>query len=153
MARSKRRVCYDDRVVSADEEVLEANRRFYQALTDLNLEAMVRVWLEEPWVQCVHPGWPMLRGWDDVMESWKRIFDNTAKHRVSPDDVSVRLFGEMAWVLCLERIAASSSTGSVVSLAQCTNLFLATASGWRMVLHHASVLPMEGLPEPSPTVH
>ncbi len=141
------------RVVSVEEEILEANRRFYQALTDLDLEAMGGVWLEEPWVRCVHPGWPMLSGWDDVMESWKRIFDNTATHQVSPGNVSVRLFGEMAWVLCLERIAASSSAGSLVSFAQGTNLFLTTASGWRLVLHQASVLPVEGPPEPTPTVH
>jgi len=139
--------------VSVEEEILEVNRRFYQALSDLDLEAMTGVWLEEPWVRCVHPGWPMLSGWDDVMESWNRIFDNTAKHQVSPDNVSVRLFGEMAWVLCRERIAASSSAGSLVSFAQGTNLFLTTASGWRLVLHHASVLPVEGSPEPAPTVH
>ena len=139
--------------MSVEEEILEVNRRFYQALSDLDLEAMTGVWLEEPWVRCVHPGWPMLSGWDDVMESWNRIFDNTAKHQVSPDNVSVRLFGEMAWVLCLERIAASSSAGSLVSFAQGTNLFLTTASGWRLVLHHASVLPVEGSPEPAPTVH
>jgi ketosteroid isomerase-like protein len=139
--------------VSAEEDVLEANRRFYRALTDLDFPAMASCWLEEPWVQCVHPGWPMLRGWDDVMESWKRIFDNTASLQVSPDDVSVRLFGELAWVLCLEHIAAPSSAGSIVSFAQSTNLYLSTSSGWRMVLHHASVLPVEGPPEPTQMVH
>ncbi len=89
------------RVVSSEEDVLEANRRFYQALSDLDLDAMASVWLEEPWVRCVHPGWPMLSGWDDVMESWKRIFDNTATRQVSPGNVSVRLFGEIAWCFVL----------------------------------------------------
>ena len=136
-----------------EKEVLEVNRRFYQALTDLDLSAMASVWLEESWVRCVHPGWPMLSGWDDVMESWKRIFDNTAEQRVSPDNVSVQLFGEIAWVLCLERITSTSSAGRLVSFAQGTNLFLATAAGWRMVLHHASVLPVTRPPKSKMTVH
>jgi SnoaL-like domain len=139
--------------VSAEDDVLEANRRFYRALTDLDFPVMASVWLEEPWVQCVHPGWPLLSGWHDVMESWKRIFDNTANLQVTPDDVSVRLFGELAWVLCLERIAAPSSAGSMISFAQSTNLYLTTSSGWRMVLHHASVLLVEGPPERTQMVH
>jgi len=139
--------------MGAEEEVLEANRRFYLALTNLDLAAMGTVWLEEPWIQCVHPGWPMLHGWDDVMESWKRIFDNTAEQRVTPDDVSLRLLGELAWVACLERITSASSAGRFVSFAQCTNLFVPTSAGWRMVLHHASVLPVEKPPEPTMTVH
>jgi ketosteroid isomerase-like protein len=139
--------------MSAEEAVQEANRRFYQALTDLDLAAMASVWLEEPWIRCIHPGWPMLSGWHDVMESWRRIFENTAQHQVSPDDVSVRLFGDLAWVLCVERINMSSPASDGLSFAQGTNLFLATDSGWRMVLHHASLLPVEGSPEPPPVVH
>lgn len=139
--------------MSAEEEVLEANDRFYRALTDQDLPAMAGVWLEEAWVRCIHPGWPMMSGWDEVMESWKRIFANTVEQQVSPENVSVQVFGEMAWVLCLERIAATSSATSLVSFAQGTNLFLATASGWRMVLHHASILPVERPSGPKPMVH
>jgi hypothetical protein len=140
-------------IMGAEDAVLETNRRFYQALTELNLEAMASVWLEEPWVRCIHPGWPMLSGWHDVMESWRRIFENTVEHRVCPGDVSVRLFGDLAWVACVERINVSSPAGDRFSFAQGTNLFLNTESGWRMVLHHASFLPVEGSPEPPPTVH
>jgi hypothetical protein len=139
--------------VSAEEDVLEANRRFYQALTELDVEAMERIWLHESWVRCVHPGWQMLSGWDDVLESWKQIFSHTGSHRVKPGNISARLFGELAWVLCLERIEARPESGSLVSFAQGTNVFLHTASGWRMILHHASVVPVEVPPEPSGTVH
>ena len=97
------------RVVSSEEDVLEANRRFYQALSDLDLDAMASVWLEEPWVRCVHPGWPMLSGWDDVMESWKRIFDNTATASGESGQRLGAVVRRDSLVLCLERIAASSS--------------------------------------------
>ena len=140
-------------VVSAEQAVMDANHRFYQALSDLDTEAMERIWLHEPWVCCVHPGWQMLSGWDDVLESWRQIFSHTVSHRVEPSDVTVRLFGEMAWVLCLERISRRIEAENTVSFAQGTNLFVLTRSGWRMVLHHASVVPFEMPPETSSTVH
>jgi hypothetical protein len=136
-----------------EEEVLEANRRFYQALTDLDLAAMEEVWLHETWVKCVHPGWQMLSGWDAVLESWKRIFGHTESHRVQPTNASVRLFGELGWVLCLEQIMTRPGAGDPVSFAQGTNLFLHTPSGWRMVLHHASVVPLEVPHRTSNLVH
>ncbi len=47
-------------VVSAEQAVLEANHRFYQALSELDTEAMEQIWLHEPWVRCVHPTGQML---------------------------------------------------------------------------------------------
>jgi len=38
---------------------------------------MEAVWAKDTDIQCGHPGWRILRGWGPVMESWKRIFENT----------------------------------------------------------------------------
>ncbi|MCY3759454.1 MAG: hypothetical protein OXG96_17190, partial [Acidobacteria bacterium] len=35
-------------------EVFRVNERFYQAVSDQSLRAMGQVWLQEPWVKCVH---------------------------------------------------------------------------------------------------
>ncbi len=140
-------------VVSAEQAVLEANHCFYQALTALDAAAMEQIWLHEPWVRCVHPGWEMLSSWDDVQESWRQIFSNTLSQRVKAGDVKLRLFGELAWALCLERIISRPESGNLISLAQGTNLFVHTSSGWRMVLHHASVVPVEMPPDATTAVH
>ena len=140
-------------VVSAEQAVLEANQRFYQALSEMDADAMEQIWLHEPWVRCIHPGWQLLSSWDDVRESWRQIFRSTGSHQVEASEVKVRLFGELAWALCLERITSRPDSGNPISLAQGTNLFLRTPSGWRMVLHHASVVPFEMPPETSTTVH
>lgn len=140
-------------VVSAEQAVLEANQRFYQALSELDTEAMEQIWLHEPWVRCIHPGWQVLSGWDDVWQSWRQIFSNTLSHQVEASDITVRLFGELAWVLCLERIIGRPESGNLVSFAQGTNLFVSTSAGWRMVLHHASMVPVGMPPETSTTVH
>ncbi len=56
--------------------VKEINARFYEALSAQDLAAMETVWLHEPWVRCVHPGWEMLTGWQSIRKSWSNIFKN-----------------------------------------------------------------------------
>ncbi len=65
------------------ESVLQANRKFYQALAALDLRAMNHLWLNENWVRCVHPGWAPLEGWEAVHESWQRIFEDQLAHGVA----------------------------------------------------------------------
>ena len=64
---------------TSEQAVREANRRFYQAFAALSLEQMDEVWLHEDWVECVHPGWDLLLSWEEVRESWARIFTNTQR--------------------------------------------------------------------------
>src|SRR6266436_3438662 len=62
-------------------EVEQANARFYQAFETLDLARMELVWSHREHVKCVHPGWPILIGWDAVRSSWASIFENTAEMR------------------------------------------------------------------------
>jgi ketosteroid isomerase-like protein len=133
--------------------VFEANRRFYDALSHLDLEAMDEIWLHEAWVVCVHPGWQMLRGWEDVGESWRRIFSGDIGYQIELDQISVHVHGETAVVTCVERIAVVSEEGGDVSLATSTNLFVDTPSGWKIALHHGSPLPGDIQAPPPPIVH
>ena len=55
------------------EAVVLANANFYRALSLADFGAMQRVWLASPDAVCVHPGWPPLRGWPDIRESWRGI--------------------------------------------------------------------------------
>lgn len=56
--------------VSDVKAVEAANARFYRALSRADLPAMEAVWSHADDVACLHPGWPLLRGWDDVRASW-----------------------------------------------------------------------------------
>lgn len=137
-------------MTTTDEDLRDANRRFYRALSRLDLDAMDEIWLDESWVCCVHPGWPMLTGWEKIRASWQRIFEATESHHVDPEQITVRVFGDVGWVSCVERIVIPSETGRNVSVAASTNFFVRAPSGWKMVLHHASPIPIE-LPHSPPT--
>jgi ketosteroid isomerase-like protein len=121
-----------------DADLLEANARFYRAFEALDVAAMEAAWLHDARVKCVHPGWPLLSGWDAVRESWQAIFASTAEMRFTLSDVSVTRVGDLGWVTCTENILAEVHDRVSVTAVLATNLFERGAEGWRMALHHAS---------------
>ncbi|HEY2945913.1 MAG TPA: nuclear transport factor 2 family protein [Vicinamibacteria bacterium] len=128
--------------MSEVEELRAANDRFYKALEELDLEQMQRLWLHEPWVRCIHPGWDVLVGWERVRESLEQIFASTGWMRVTPTECNIHVFGEVGMVACAENITASRDADVGVAVAQATNLFRRTPEGWRMFHHHASPAPV-----------
>ena len=82
-------------------EVARANENFYRAFESLDIKEMEKVWAKDCEIQCGHPGWRILRGWEPVMESWRRIFENTPSMRFMLTDVSIDVRGGFAWVTCL----------------------------------------------------
>jgi ketosteroid isomerase-like protein len=88
--------------------VVAANQAFYDAHESRDLAAMAAVWDHGPQSVCVHPGWPILRGWPLIEESWRRIFAGPGRNQFT--------------------------TGTVAA----TNTFVRTAAGWKLVLHHGS---------------
>jgi len=128
--------------MSEVEELRAVNERFYKALEELDLEQMQRLWLHEPWVRCIHPGWDVLVGWEHVRESLEQIFASTGWMRVTPTECNIHVFGEVGMVACAENITASRDSDVGVAVAQATNLFRRTPEGWRMFHHHASPAPV-----------
>ncbi len=135
------------------EAVAQANQSFYRAFETLKIEAMEEVWAKDADIQCGHPGWRILRGWGPVMESWKRIFENTPAVQFTLTDVKIEVRGELAWVTLYENLN-SSIEGQTFSAAILTiNIFQKTADGWRMILHHGSSVSQPPDQDESNTVH
>jgi ketosteroid isomerase-like protein len=130
-------------VSDPEQAVLEANRRFYETFAALDLEKMSAVWLQEDWVECVHPGWELLLGWAEVLESWVRIFSSTRRMQVEISSQVVRVEGAVAWVACTEHVTSLFDAGFDHALIQATNVFVLREGGWKMVAHHASPLPTQ----------
>jgi len=86
--------------------VTAANEAFYRAFETLEIEEMEKVWLRASYIKCVHPGWPLLRGWGPIMTSWERIFANTFGMRFRLNDVHVEVSGSLGWVVLIEDLEA-----------------------------------------------
>lgn len=117
-------------MVGAELEVLEANGAFYRAFAARDLGAMAGLWAESHPVACAHPGWDVLDGREEVLDSWRGILGSEAAPDVSCSHAQARVLGEAAFVTCHEVVAG----GRLVA----TNLFVREGGRWRMVHHQAS---------------
>lgn len=133
--------------------VTQANQTFYSAFETLKMEEMEKVWARDAEIQCGHPGWRMLRGWGPVMESWKRIFENTPSMKFILTDVKVEVRDSLAWVTLYENLNSSIQGQNYTASVLTTNMFQKTAEGWRMILHHGSSVAQPPDEDESSTVH
>ena len=119
------------------EQVRRANERFYRAFESLNIAQMATIWVQARRARCVHPGWEMLEGWAAIEQSWAAIFANTEYMRFVITDVAVRLYGNVAWVTCIENLSDASETLQMSQILA-TNIYEYDDDEWRIVHHHAS---------------
>ena len=126
-----------------EDEVLAANRAFFQALESLDLAKMEAIWWHEDWVQSLHPGWELIVGWDEVRESWANIFRSTLRMRVAISPPLVHVVGDAAWVACRQELTYTSEEGFATAVVDVVNIFVRRHAEWRLALHHAASMPTE----------
>ena len=116
-------------------DVLAVNQAFYDAHERRDVEAMALVWEHSARAVCIHPGWPILRTWPLIAESWRRIFAGPGRNQFILTNEAVAVDGDMAWVTLEENLVDVGGTGTVAA----TNVFARSADGaWRLVVHHGS---------------
>ena len=128
------------KLLTDEEEVLAANRAFYAALHSLDISQMAQVWLHEDWVKCLHPGWELLMGWDEVQGSWEEIFRSTQQLLVSVSRPLVHVAGDVAWICCLENVTTANQSDISSALVEATNIFQRRQGRWFLVHHHTTPL-------------
>ena len=105
--------------------LLAANTAFYGAFEQLDLAAMRDVWADHDGIICIHPGWTMCRGREEVEDSWRRIFENTPYIEFGVTVIDCGVSGAGGWIVCEEAILQSHPNGmtrSVVPTASTTAL-------------------------------
>ena len=137
--------------MAPEDPVIDVNRRFYEAFESLDIKRMEGIWLREDYIKCVHPGWALLSGWDAVMESWRRIFENTEQMRFTLTDVQARVQGDLAWVTLYENLASRLQGQTSAAVVLATNIYEQRPDGWFMIHHHGSPVMMAE-PDPRSTV-
>jgi len=118
--------------MSRDIEVLEANEAFYRAFSGRDMVAMEAAWARQAPVACIHPGWDVLDGRDEVVRSFRAILESGAAPRVRCTLAQAHLLGEVAFVTCHEVVEGATLVA--------TNLFVREDGAWRLCHHQASQL-------------
>ena len=126
----------------------DAENAFYEALERSDLEGMMHVWSEDEEIVCVHPSGQRLAGQEQVREAWRQMFAGGPSMRVQISS-RVAVTGMMIAVHSVHEIITVAGEKRPRPPVIATNVYLRTAAGWRMVVHHASPAPGPA-PEPPP---
>jgi ketosteroid isomerase-like protein len=123
-------------------DVAAANAELYAAFEAGDVDRMEAIWDDADDVQCVHPGWQLVRGRSRVLRSWSVIMANTSYIQFFLTGVQVFVRGDFAVVTCEENIltAVTDAEGGLSPSAKVvsTNVFRRTPQGWRLWVHHGS---------------
>ena len=128
----------------------EAEDAFYQAFKTANLTAMMRVWLDADYVECIHPMQHSLMGIDAIEESWQEVFNDGTEiqfetvetHQLTKNDLAIHVVNEDIRL-----------NGNQYAQILATNIYENTPDGWRMILHHAAPASQHPDNKRRPTVH
>jgi uncharacterized protein (TIGR02246 family) len=115
----------------------DVEAQFYEALQAGDLERLMALWADDDEIACVHPGGPRVVGHGAIRASFDAIFANGVipvrlhqVRRVESAGASVHHV--------VERVDIATAEGPQTAWVLATNVYLKTAQGWRLVLHHAS---------------
>lgn len=123
------------------ETVEETEAAFYDAIGRADIDALMTLWADDEDIVCIHPGAPRLVGHASIRASWESIFEQGAVH-IRPVQLHANQNVMTAVHNIIEEVQRTSSGRQDIHILA-TNVYMKTARGWRMVTHHASVVPGE----------
>lgn len=115
-----------------------AERAFYAAMADGDLDRMMALWADDDAAVCNHPGGPRLVGVPAIRESFREIFAGGGV-RIVTSAVHAWRNAEVTVHSVIERIAIEGRGGTELVEVVATNVFIRSAGGWRILVHHAGV--------------
>jgi len=116
------------------DDVLRANRAFYDAFEARDIDAMSDLWEHSDRVTCTHPGWARLEGWGSVSASFYALFDGPVPIQFILTAERAEVVADTAWVSVDENILGEDAGATAAGL----NVFVRSNGAWHMVVHHSS---------------
>ena len=120
----------------------DAEQAFYEAFANADLAAMMAVWAERDFIECVHPMSNRVQGYEAVEESWREIFEGGLRVRFKLSNVH-RTQDALIAVHVLHEHLSTPGDNNRWPPVIATNVFQLVDGSWRMIHHHASPCPDE----------
>jgi ketosteroid isomerase-like protein len=129
--------------MSIDDEVREASKRFYAALNAMlngDASSLTNIWSHSAAVTTMHPIGGRQVGWNEVRESWEQVARLASAGQVTLDDQIVRVTGDMAYELGVERGHLKIAGQDVQAIEdRVTNVYVRESGDWKIVHHHTDI--------------
>jgi ketosteroid isomerase-like protein len=120
----------------------EAERAFYDAFEASDLNAMMNVWADRDFIECIHPMSDRTKGRPEVEASWRQIFDGGMRVRLQCSNIHRTQDALLAVHVLYEHFSAPGEDVQHPPIIA-TNIYQLIEGSWRMVLHHASPSPQD----------
>lgn len=128
----------------------ETESAFYDALNRADIDGLMALWAEDDDITCIHPGAPRLIGHAAIRASWAAIFERGGI-RIRPVQLHSTHNLMTAVHSIIEEIQRRKDDENEIHIL-CTNVYVNTPQGWRIVAHHASIAAGTVPTEPSPAM-
>lgn len=122
---------------------------FYEAISRADVDAVMALWADEEDIVCIHPGAPRLIGHTSIRAAWESIFEQGGVH-IRPVQLHVTQNMMTSVHNIIEEVHRTATRQQDIHILA-TNVYVKTPVGWRIVTHHASVVPGEAPPDISVT--
>ncbi len=122
------------------ERVRAVSRQFVAAIVARDINAMDIVWAHESYASFIGPlSTTVVVGWDGVRQAWQMRFGQFDRVTISMDKPHIRIEGEAAWAVGMEKVDLLRKDGKTISFdAFVTNVFENKGGQWLLVAHHAT---------------
>ena len=124
----------------------ETEAAYYDALARADVEALMRLWADDEEIVCIHPGAARLVGHVAIRNTWEEILSRGGL-QLQPRQLHATQSMTTAIHSVIEEVVRPDNVMSEIHIVA-TNIYLKTAQGWRMVMHHASAAPGPAPTEP-----
>ncbi len=127
---------------SAEDEVREASKKFYDALNRMangKTGSFDDIWSQDPKVTTMHPIAGRQVGWEAVRESFERFAQMASRGTVVLKDQVIRVSGDTAYELGVEQGSVMLAGEHADFEHRVTNIYRRDVGGWKMVHHHSDV--------------
>jgi ketosteroid isomerase-like protein len=119
----------------------ETEAAFYDAIGRADVDAVMALWADEEDVVCIHPGAPRLVGHSSIRTAYESIFEQGGV-RIRPIQLHATQNVMTSVHNIIEEVQRPISRQQDIHILA-TNVYMKTPHGWRIVSHHASVVPGE----------
>ena len=130
--------------MKAEDEVREASKQFYNALTRMtngNTDQIGEIWSHEETATAMHPIGGRDIGWKAVKKSFEQVAGLTSDGKVELKDQLIHVVGDAAYEIGLETGQAKIAGNQVTFSHRVTNIYQRKNGMWKMIHHHTDTSP------------